>query len=270
MKHEFSIQFAKTYISSPNISRIYHSLKAKVILSVVVFTFLNTTLLANNLTKCSNISLESNQNNQKDDMVDYLVNSADFRNFTRNYIIHMYEYGIVFKPVLANKDPFLNELKTCDQEETTVAGIYAKYRISYDEMLDKKNIIDNDVNSLGNLIPELATYGDAGSQEIILRAIDLGLVSSDAEWQSIRDLITADLQNINAPNALTATEIWGCIKGALGLTAAAGITLSTLVEASVPTIIKSVSATILKRFGWWGAALMIVDFSACIWDEYHD
>lgn len=207
-----------------------------------------------------------------------LVKNTDFndeslRLFAKNFIVHMYQYGHSYNN-LSNRESFLNILNENNhtEDENLLKEIYASHGLDFEFCMDKINLIHNDIELLQNANPELINE-NISEQDMwrnIINAIDVGFSSNLPEWEIVKNEIEENLANECSCPGLTGQEVWDCLKNAVGLSLGAGLTVGAGAFYSASTIIKHVSKMLVRSFGWWGAALFIVDFTVCINEELHD
>lgn len=203
----------------------------------------------------------------KERIINELVESRAFQKFTENYLAGFYDYGTVFSSPELNRESFLKDLKDCNDDEGRVERVYAHHGLSFETMITAKNSLDNEVYALLNAHPHLKKYNEEEGTAVIMQAMEIGLFSENEDWQIVRNNVN---QKVSTKPRLTWAEVWGCLKDAVGLGIAALFSLEQLAGMTASQIIRTVSGFIIKRAGFFGAALMAIEFAGCIWDESKD
>jgi hypothetical protein len=191
--------------------------------------------------------------------------SKNFTEFTRTFIVNMAKIGRINSPKYENR--LLNENDSINYEKTMIF----------------KNRIDNQTIELLVENPALVDMDSLVVENIIKNAIDAKLAMNDVQTIAMIAEINMDLNNImistinkNATEGtpkLTLDEVWDCAKQALGVGSGSILTIAgiqKLVKEGIQQVVLTVSKFLAKNAGWFGAAIMVIDFSSCIYAEYND
>jgi len=210
-------------------------------------------------------SFSSSVFEKKSTIIHINIDDESLRVFARNFMVDMYKYSSCYKNI-QNKEEFLEKLKSQDLSDESIIELYKNHNVNFDEMIDAKNAIDNDIKDLQNRNPELinSNIPEAQIWENIISQIQNGLDSHNPDWISVENQISEDLASLPSPSHVTSGELWGCIKTAIGISAGPGLGMGLLAETSTSLIIKTVTRMLIRNMGWWGAALFIIDFTVCI------
>jgi hypothetical protein len=194
--------------------------------------------------------------------------------------------------ILADKNAFLAQVKYAGDNIMQRAATYQGFGLDYENALALKNKVDNDLLKLLNDYKFLSAFDDKQTERIVMNAIDAGFRSTDERWLRAKEEITGNLQAVSmlrnavnqhngtrtdfaaAPAAgLSADEAWDCLKGAAGF-GTAGIlgvgALKKLVGEGFQAVVLTVSKWLAERAGWFGLAIMLIDFGSCIYKEAND
>lgn len=210
-----------------------------------------------------------------------IYTTESFVSFSKNFILDFKDFTNYFQTpnLKRNSKDFLNRLQTITEDDPELGNIFSTYSLSIDEVIARKNRIDNDFLQLFHKNPILLNYSDVEIWEIIRNGINLGWKSNSLEWQDLRyqtrnrikiNSLTSDGKGMDKVDL---TEIWDCMAKAVGLTAAAtlGIAgLKKLAKEGIQEVVISTSKWLAKRAGWVGAAIMVIDFSSCVYKESQD
>lgn len=180
-----------------------------------------------------------------------------------------------------NRGAFIGSLKDAGEGDTKLEAAFANYSLSMEEVVARKNRLDNDLLQLFNQERILLKYSETEVWTIIREAINLGWKSETPVWQNIRysTMSGGNAIKSNAAggsqqvNKLDGNEIWDCVKEAVGVGSASilGIAaLQKLASEGIQTAVITLSKWLAKRAGWIGAAIMVIDFSSCLYHESVD
>jgi hypothetical protein len=227
--------------------------------------------------------------------VQNLTASESFIGFSKHFI---YDFATLMRyhrspGVLANANGFLSQVRSAGDNVMQRAASYQSFGLDYENALVLRNKIDNDILQLLNSNRFLTAFDDRQTERIIMNAIDAGFKSKDQRWLDAREEINGSLQtaallhntlNRNndvstnfiaapPPTGLTGDEAWDCLKGAAGF-GTAGIlgvgALKKLASEGMQAVIMTVTKWLAERAGWFGLAIMLIDFGACIYKEIRD
>lgn len=234
--------------------------------------------------------------------VSALASSDGFVSFSKRFVT---DFAALMQyhrsqQLLVNKDAFLLQVRSAGTDMGKLPAIYQGASLDFDQALILKNNIDNDILSLLNQNKFLVHFNEAQQQRIILNALDEGFHSSDEKWLAARNEISFSLKNISLlqsgaqrakktvngpaagmdlkaeatpPAGLSIDEVWDCLKKAVGIGAAGVLTigaLTKLAETGIQAVVVAVSKWIAARAGWFGVALMAIEFGSCIYTEARD
>jgi len=214
----------------------------------------------------------------------YLTES--FIRFSGNFLQDFYEVSqyINVPGIRNNRAGFIAGIQQAGSDEQALEQHFARYALSFDEWISKKNKVDNDWLQLFHQLPELRRYNEQDVLAIVKEGIRLGIASEDARWQALE---SKQFQIIGTGNVLTlgaatnspkvmrvdVSEIWNCLKDAIGVGSASvlGIAgLNKLAGQGLQAIVTAGSKLLAKYAGWIGLAVMVIDFSVCISDAMGD
>lgn len=214
----------------------------------------------------------------------YLTES--FIRFAGNFMQDFYQVAAYLHApsVRQNRTGFLTGLEQSGLEEQALQQHFAAYSLSFDEWVARKNKLDNDWLQLLLQLPELQQYSEQDIITIVKMGLQLGIRSEDSRWQEIRNrqmqriqvgtvarLSSGDIHS--KPQAIDVTEIWDCLKDAIGVGSASilGIAgLKKLAGQGIQAIVVAGSKILAKYAGWIGLSVMVIDFSSCIYQEMQD
>ncbi|MEN9685114.1 MAG: hypothetical protein RLZZ28_900 [Bacteroidota bacterium] len=222
---------------------------------------------------------------------DRLYGSEKFADFSLHFVpdfIQLMEYHRTDR-IRSDKDNFLRKIKDAKDEESVLTGIYMDYGLDLNAALVIKNKLDNDLLTLINQHPFLLQFDEIQSQRIILQSLDRLFKTNDSKSQELKAAInrvihtrsmgafTSDVKGRNAFSAhladLTIDEVWDCLTDAVGVSAAGLLSIAgiqKLASQGIQAIVVSTSKWLLKRAGWFGAVVMLLDFGNCIYAETRD
>ncbi len=212
-----------------------------------------------------------------------LYNTEGFISFTKHFLADFKSMADYYRQsgVQKNRGAFLSSLRDAGDDEVKLAAAFTAYSLSIDELANRKNRVDNDLLELFNREKILLRYSETEVWTVIRSAIDLGWKSSLPAWQDVRqDLLqgphilkTNATGAVQQVNKLDGNEIWDCVKEAVGVGSASilGIAgLQKLASEGIQAAVVTLSKWLAKRAGWIGAAIMVIDFSSCLYHESID
>lgn len=199
---------------------------------------------------------------REEEIIDKMTQSAEFDDYIKTLLINISKISILNESVRGSKN------------------------IDTSELLNKsivlKNEIDNKTLNVLKANPELLKLNTEKVEQLIYKSIDSRLSKNDTKGIQLRNIIESELNNsktemllMQSPDSqeLTVDEIWGCIKNAAGIGAASIISVAAikaLAKQGAQKVVITMSSWLLKRAGWFGLGVMIVDLSVCIYSEYND
>lgn len=217
------------------------------------------------------------------EVTERMYNSENFTVFAKRFLAdfkNMADYYHL-SGVQKNRGAFTGSLKDAGDDDTKTESAFAAYSLPMDELLTRKNRVDNDLLELFNKEKILLKYNETEVWTIIRGAIDMGWQSQSSVWQDVRNAsaVTALSVRTNGDgagkqvNKIVADEIWGCLKEAVGVGSASvlGIAgLQKLASEGIQAAVITLSKWLAKRAGWIGAIIMVADFSSCMYHEWND
>lgn len=223
--------------------------------------------------------------------IENLTVSTDLQDFSKRFIPDLLILANYHRQVKdrGGRVSFINELKLTNGEENKIASVYEKFSLSYEDAMQLKNRVDNDLLRLFHQIPFLLQFDEAGIKRILLHSLQNGLHSTDASWIKTKEEINQKISLANVSSlpqgnrqtngvrvnklGITIDEIWECLKDAAGFGSGGilGIAgLSRLAKDGIQEAVIGASKWLAKRAGWIGAAIALVDFSSCLYHESID
>ncbi len=214
----------------------------------------------------------------------YLTES--FIRFSGNFLQDFYEVSqyINVPGIRNNRAGFIAGIQQAGSDDQALEQHFASYALSFEEWISRKNKVDNDWLQLFHQLPELRSYNEQDVLAIVKEGIRLGIASEDARWQALKSkqfqiIGTGKVVTLgagtNSPKVMRvdASEIWNCLKDAIGVGSASvlGIAgLNKLAGQGLQAIVTAGSKLLAKYAGWIGVAVMVIDFSVCISDAMGD
>jgi hypothetical protein len=223
-----------------------------------------------------------------------LTVSESFIDFSKHLITDFAELAKYHRSpgILADKNAFLAQVKFAGDNVMQRAATYQVFGLDYENALTLKNKIDNDLLKLLNNYKFLSAFDDKQTERIVMNAIEAGFRSTDERWLRAKEEISGKLQAAsilhNAVNkyndtrvdfaaapstGLSADEAWDCLKGAVGFGTAGVLgvaALKKLAGEGIQAVVLTVSKWLAERAGWFGLAIMLIDFGSCIYKEAND
>jgi hypothetical protein len=214
----------------------------------------------------------------------YLTES--FIRFSGNFLQDFYQASqyINVPSIRQNRAGFLAGIQQAGSDEKSLEQHFASYSLSFEEWVTRKNKVDNDWLQLFLQLPELQRYNEQEIIAIVKEGLQLGIGSEDSRWQELKNrqyprihignvasLSSGPLQTKSL--SIDATEIWDCLKDAVGVGSASilGIAgLKKLAGQGIQAIVLAGSKFLAKYAGWIGLAVTVLDFSSCIYGEMAD
>ena len=218
-------------------------------------------------------------------MANSLYTSAGFISFSRNFITDFARQADYFRSAGFNsrQNELAGKLKLAGDDDAALASVFNSYGVSIDEVVARKNKVDNDLLGFINENKVLLSYSESEVWDIIREGINLGWQSNLPEWQQIRTATIrmssnqVGMNTIGASgyqaNQLDASKVWECLKDAIGIGSASilGIAgLQKLAQEGIQTAVITVSKWLAKRAGWIGAVIVVLDFSSCVYSQAVD
>ncbi|MEO8173526.1 MAG: hypothetical protein ABI581_10600 [Sediminibacterium sp.] len=223
--------------------------------------------------------------------VQELLQTESFADFSKSFIpdvTNLMRYHRSIK--VQDKAGFLNQVSMANDDEPSLINTYRSFSLDYEAAMELKNKIDNDLLRLFNKNKFLLGFTENQTRSILLTSLEAAMRSEDPKWKQVKLDINDQLKA--APNRIalqsirlnlvdpgTGTpdlswdEVWDCLKSAVGFGTAGvlGIAaLQKLAQEGVQEVIIKLSKFLAKRAGWFGLAIMIIDFSSCLYKESND
>lgn len=231
----------------------------------------------------------------EEDAVTALVQSVSFASFSEQFIPDTYNLVNYHKQVAAApySGDFLERVKQAGNNSSEIANAYRSVSLDYEKAILLKNKIDNDLLTLFNKNNFLQKFDEQQTRSIIVKAIDQVMKSGDAKWNGVKENINSNLvassilsgttngssglarrTNVEASHpGLTGDEVWDCMKsaagvGGVGVMSVAG--LKKLAQEGIQQVVITVSKFLAEKAGWFGLAVMVIDFGYCLSKESRD
>lgn len=163
--------------------------------------------------------------------------------------------------ILNNHEKFVSRLKFAGDDYTELQNIHNAYGLNMLEIQIRKANLENTILKLFHKQPALMEYNEDEFWSIIKQSVLLMKQSSG------NSMIKSNSSNITG-EAIAVDEIWDCLVRATGLGAASIITIAALhalAKKGIQEIVVTASAFLAKRAGFIGLAIMVLDFSSCMY-----
>ncbi len=200
-----------------------------------------------------------------------LANDPRFKEFAYDFIGKFRHYADFYPfPKMKNREEFLSQVQSCDQEIETVHGIFSSFNIDFEEAMERKAEVDNQLLRVLTDFPELQELEEDRVWEIVSSGIDLVVKNPENEMYVQKALPPGEGA---FGKSVTVEEIWECLKKAAGLGAASILSIAALqklAQEGVQKIVSTVAKALAKKAGWFGALMMVAEFSVCIYAAYED
>ena len=214
-----------------------------------------------------------------------IYSTPSFINFTKAFVLDFKNYADYYRvpSIFNNVASWKSGLQEAADNESVIEKVYARFGLSFEEAISRKNKVDNDLLGLFNQNKILLTYSETEVWEIIKEAINLGYASSLPEWKELKSIeanagsLVVRTNAIGSAqyrvNKLDGGEVWHCLKDAAGFGTASLIgigALQRLAADGIQQAVITVSKFLAKRAGWIGLAIMTIDFANCLYAEAQD
>lgn len=202
------------------------------------------------------------------EMAQRLYTQKDFVDFAGSFAKNFKYLADYYQTpsILNNKETFIQTLRNAGDDETLVEAAHANFGLSLNEIIIRKNNLNNDILHLYNTQPELLNYTEDEFWSIIKQSILLLKQSSSSNAvQSFSSGISG--------KAIAIDEVWDCLVRAVGLGAAGILTIAgihALAKKGIQQAVISVAAFMAKRAGFIGLGIMVLDFSSCMYRASYD
>ena len=241
-----------------------NSFMKKIFLLLTVFTFLfscrdesgdisqDLVSLDKNISN-ENISSRRMQEIEKSDWI-------DFGNEYLNAYAKLYNYQSRKLESKEISESFYKEIGNANTSEEDVEKIYEKYGMDFEQVITYKNEMDNAVYSFAQRNPSIL---EVETQEEFQNDLLTGL-------EGVVGDLTPETPIYTTNGTVTADEIWDCAKEAVGLGFVSYLGIKTLRAVGAQIITKAITKTLVKFAGPLGTAIMVADFSFCIYGASQD
>lgn len=211
--------------------------------------------------------------------VNSLKSDSQFIEFTKIYLNNLIELKSYEDRVLKNnKTKFISEINNENLTIDSVEKIYEKYNLDFDYILNLQNEIDNNFLSIFNSKPELLSVPDDKIERLFFEAIESCVMSNKIKLNNPNfnnsNLTTTSFDNklnkISQIAEITASEVWNCIKDAVGLGVISALSIKGIHKAGLKIITKTITKVASRFAGPIGVAIMMTELSFCLYDEAQD
>jgi len=235
--------------------------------TILKFRFLLLVLLVGTFTACKKndttpVKLSTS------DMAQRLYTQKDFVDFAGSFAKNFKYLADYYQTpsLVSNKESFIQTLRNAGNDEALVEAAHAKYGLDINEIIIRKNNLNNDILHLYNAQPALLDYTEEEFWSIIKQSVLLLKHSSSSNSiKSFSNQITG--------KAIAIDEVWDCLVRAVGLGAAGILTIAgihALAKKGIQQAVISVAAFMAKRAGFIGLGIMVLDFSSCMYRASYD
>jgi hypothetical protein len=202
------------------------------------------------------------------EMAQKLYTQKDFVDFAGSFAKNFKYLADYYQSptILNNKENFIQTLRSAGDDESLVETTHAKYGLNINEIVIRKNRLDNDILHLYNAQPDLLNYTDEEFWSIIKQSVLLLKQSSSAN--SIRSY-----SNDFAAKAIAPDEIWDCIVRAAGIGTAGILTIAgikALAKKGFQEIVIHTAAFLARNAGYVFVAITVLDFTSCMYRASQD
>lgn len=163
--------------------------------------------------------------------------------------------------ILNNQEVFVSKLKSAGEDHLALENIHNAFGLNLLEIQTRKANLENTILKLFHSQPALMEYNDDEFWSIVKQSVLLMKQSSS------NSLIRSNASGI-AGKAIVVDEIWDCLVRATGLGVASIISIAALhalAKKGIQEIVVTASAFMAKRAGFIGLAIMVLDFSSCMY-----
>lgn len=169
--------------------------------------------------------------------------------------------------LLNNKASFVQEIKSAGNNEFFLEAAHIKYGMSFKEIILRKSLLDDTIIKLYNDQPDLLNYTENEFWSIIMQSISL------LKGSNRTNTFRSNSLNIRS-TAISADEIWDCIKEAVGLGAGSMLGIAGLhalaQKKGIQKVVTTFAAFMARNMGYIGLAITVIDFSSCMYKESMD
>lgn len=163
--------------------------------------------------------------------------------------------------LLNNQEKFVSRLKFAGEDYVELQNIHKDYGLNLLEIQNRKANLENSILKLFHNQPALMEYSEDEFWAIIKQSVLL------MKQSSVNSLIKSNASNVTG-KAIVVDEIWDCLVRATGLGVASIISIAALhalAKKGIQEIVVTASAFMAKRAGFIGLAIMVLDFSSCMY-----
>lgn len=196
-------------------------------------------------------------------MAQRLYTQKDFVDFTGSFAKNFKYLTDYYQTpaILSNEEVFVSRLKSAGEDHTALENVHNSYGLNLLEIQYRKANLENDVLKLFHSQPALLEYNEEEFWSIVKQSVLL------MKQSSANSLIRSNASGITG-KAIVVDEIWDCLVRATGLGAASIISIAALhalAKKGIQEIVVTASAFMAKRAGFIGLAIMVLDFSSCMY-----
>ena len=163
--------------------------------------------------------------------------------------------------ILNNQEVFVSRLKSAGEDHLALENVHNTFGLNLLEIQTRKANLENTILKLFISQPALMEYTDDEFWSIVKQSVLLMKQSSS------NSLIRSNASGITG-KAIVVDEIWDCLVRATGLGVASIISIAALhalAKKGIQEIVVTASAFMAKRAGFIGLAIMVLDFSSCMY-----
>jgi hypothetical protein len=202
------------------------------------------------------------------DMAQRLYTQKDFVDFAGSFAKNFkYLANYYQSPTIINsKDKFIQSIKKAGDDQYLLQSAHANFGLDINEILIRKNRLDNDILHLYNAQPELLNYTEEEYWSIIKQSVLLLKKSNSV------NTIKSNSSDINA-QSIALDEIWDCLVGAAGLGTAGILTIAGIKELAkkgFQNVVIHTAAFLARHAGYVFVAIAVLDFTSCMYRESQD
>jgi len=202
------------------------------------------------------------------DMAQRLYTQKDFVDFAGSFAKNFkYLADYYQSPTIINsKDKFIQSVRNAGDDQSLLQSAHANYGLDINEILIRKNRLDNDILHLYNAQPELLNYTEEEFWSIIKYSVLLLKKSNSF------NTIKSNSLDINA-QSVALDEIWDCLVRAAGLGTAGILTIAgikALAKKGFQHVVIHTAAFLARHAGYVFVAIAVFDFTSCMYKESQD
>lgn len=202
------------------------------------------------------------------DMAQRLYTQKDFVDFAGSFAKNFKYLADYYQnpSLVSNKESFIQTLRNAGNDEALVQAAHAKYGLNINEIVIRKNRLDNDILHLYNAQPALLDYTEEEFWTIIKQSVLL------MKQTNLSNTIKSNSSDIN-PQSIALDEIWDCLVRAAGLGTAGILTIAgikALAKKGFQHVVIHTAAFLARHAGYVFVAIAVLDFTSCMYRESQD